>query len=162
MFKRKKAQVQPALDPYITRRYEDLAVCIHQDLKNGRGLYSYYAPWLETMLQRLPSAEMRQKYSLLPANHTTPASAWVGEDEAGPSNRTAAKAVHDAEEPIETIYIDDPTGPKAPYKRSNITATSVFDHPEVRSGQRDAECMLPEIPPLPTARQNQSRLCIIL
>ena len=82
MFKRKK--VQPETDTYISRRYEDTAVCIHYDIKNGRGMYSYYAPWLETMLQRLPSAQVRQKYSLM----VRPVlSAWQ-EEEPGPSGLT--------------------------------------------------------------------------
>ena len=63
MFKRKK--IHSELDAYIHRRYEDLAVCIHYDVKNGRGTYNYYAPWLEAMLQRLPSVQLREKYSLM-------------------------------------------------------------------------------------------------
>ena len=37
---------------YITRRYQDLAVCIHADIANNRGLYNYYAPWLENMMDK--------------------------------------------------------------------------------------------------------------
>ena len=175
MFKRKKTQVQPELDPYITRRYEDLAVCIHHDLKNGRGQYSYYAPWLETMLQRLPSVEMRQKYSLLPSADTRPALAWVGgEDEAGPSDRSAAAVrkinteKYDdgvSENSIETVYVGDQTGAKALYEQSDTVTSGVSERSKVRSGQPEsADCAPPEIPPpaATAARQNRSRLCIIL
>ena len=51
-------------DAYIKRRYEDLSVCIHKDIKNGSGLYNYYAPWLETKLQSFP-AQYREKHSVL-------------------------------------------------------------------------------------------------
>lgn len=172
MFKRKKTQVRPALDPYITRRYDDLAVCIHYDLKNGRGLYSYYAPWLETML-----VEMRQKYSLLPSDGTgtRPALAWAGEDEAGPSvgNSAAVKKIHSkkcdesvcgvSEGSIETIYIGDQTGSKAPCEQSNATTSGASEHSKVRNGRpKSADCAPPEIPKPSTAEQNHSRLCIIL
>lgn len=61
MFKRKK--IHSELDAYIHRRYEDQAVSIHYDMKNGRGTYSYYAPWLEAMLQSPPSDQLREKRS---------------------------------------------------------------------------------------------------
>ena len=77
MFKRKK--IHSELDTYIHRRYEDLAVCIHYDIKNGRGTYSYYAPWLEAMLQRLPSAQLREKYSLMTQHQLQKASTAWGE-----------------------------------------------------------------------------------
>ena len=61
MFKRKK--IHSELEAYIPRRYEDQAVSIHYDMKNGRGTYSYYAPWLEAMLQSPPSDQLRGKHS---------------------------------------------------------------------------------------------------
>ena len=68
MFKRRRSQrVHPGVeiqDAYIKRRYEDLSVCIHTDLKNGRGQYNYYAPWLELKLQPFP-AFYREKHSVL-------------------------------------------------------------------------------------------------
>ncbi len=76
MFRRRK--VKPTIDPYIERRYEDIAACIHQDIENGRGRYSYYAPWLEKMLERLPSSEYRERYSVMPRQLL---SAWPEEEE---------------------------------------------------------------------------------
>ena len=64
MFKSKKTKVQPQVDAHIIRRYEDLAICIHQDIKNGQGLHNFYAPWLEVMLERLPQ-HVREEHSLL-------------------------------------------------------------------------------------------------
>lgn len=68
MFKRKRSQrVHPDVlvqDAYIKRRYEDLSVCIHKDIKNGSGLYNYYAPWLEMKLQSFP-AQYREKHSVM-------------------------------------------------------------------------------------------------
>lgn len=68
MFKRRRSQrVHPGVevqDAYIKRRYEDLSVCIHADIKNGRGQYNYYAPWLELKLQPFP-AFYREKHSVL-------------------------------------------------------------------------------------------------
>ena len=71
MFKRRRSQrVHPDVliqDAYIKRRYEDLAVCIHEDIKNGRGRYNYYAPWLELKLQSFPTF-YREKHSILEQN----------------------------------------------------------------------------------------------
>ncbi len=68
MFKRRRSQrVHPDVqvqDAYIRRRYEDLSVCIRTDIKNGRGQYNYYAPWLELKLQPFP-AFYREKHSVL-------------------------------------------------------------------------------------------------
>ena len=68
MFKRRRSQrVHPGVevqDAYLKRRYEDLSVCIHTDIKNGRGQYNYYAPWLELKLQPFP-AFYREKHSVL-------------------------------------------------------------------------------------------------
>ena len=68
MFKRRRSQrVHPGVevqDAYLRRRYEDLSVCIHTDIKNGRGRYNYYAPWLELKLQSFP-AFYREKHSVL-------------------------------------------------------------------------------------------------
>ncbi len=76
MFRRRR--VQPTLDPYIARRYEDIAVSIYHDIKNGRGTYNYYAPWLEGMLERIPSSEYRDKHSLMRGR---PLNAWQEEGE---------------------------------------------------------------------------------
>ena len=74
MFKRRRSQrVHPDVvvqDAYIKRRYEDLSVCIHRDIKNGRGRYNYYAPWLELKLQSFPTF-YREKHSVL--EHSLPA-----------------------------------------------------------------------------------------
>ena len=71
MFKRRRSQrVHPDVvvqDAYIKRRYEDLSVCIHKDIKNGQGQYNYYAPWLELKLQSFP-AFYREKHSVLEHN----------------------------------------------------------------------------------------------
>ena len=71
MFKRRRSQrVHPDVliqDAYIKRRYEDLSLCIHKDIKNGRGRYNYYAPWLELKLQTFP-AFYREKHSVLEHN----------------------------------------------------------------------------------------------
>ena len=68
MFKLRRSQkVRPDVqirDAYIKRRYEDLSVCIHKDIKNGRGQYNYYAPWVELMLLSFP-AHFREKHSVL-------------------------------------------------------------------------------------------------
>ena len=67
MFRRRRAQrVHPDVliqDAFIKRRYEDLSVCIHNDIKNGRGQYNYYAPWLELKLQSFP-AFYREQHSV--------------------------------------------------------------------------------------------------
>ena len=55
-------------DAFIKRRYEDLSLCIHKDIKNGRGQYNYYAPWLEIKLQPFP-AHYRETHSVL-QDHT--------------------------------------------------------------------------------------------
>ena len=62
----RRGRVRPEIDPYIRLRYEDTAIWIHYDLKAGRGMHSYYAPWLESMIQIL-SPESREKYSLMGA-----------------------------------------------------------------------------------------------
>ena len=77
MFKRKK--IHSELDAYIRRRYEDQAVSIHYDMKNGRGTYSYFAPWLEAMLQRQPSDQLREKHSKIyhqPQQQSRSSTAW--------------------------------------------------------------------------------------
>ena len=78
MFKRKR--IQPAIDEYIVRRYEDTAVCIYRDIQSGRGMRNYYAPWLEGMLQRLPASH-RDKYSLMTKSATPVLNAWAEEPE---------------------------------------------------------------------------------
>lgn len=78
MFKRRR--IQPAIDEYIVRRYEDIAVCIYRDIQSGRGMRNYYAPWLEGMLQRLPASH-RDKYSLVKKSVRPVLSAWAEESE---------------------------------------------------------------------------------
>lgn len=78
MFKRKR--IQPAIDEYIVRRYEDTAVCIYRDIQSGRGMRNYYAPWLEGMLQQLPASH-RDKYSLMTKSARPVLSAWAEEPE---------------------------------------------------------------------------------
>lgn len=80
MFKRRR--VQPAVDEYIVRRYEDTAVCIYRDIQSGRGMRNYYAPWLEGMLQRLPASHS-DKYSLMTKSVRPVLSAWAEEPELG-------------------------------------------------------------------------------
>lgn len=74
MFTRRRSQrVHPDVlvqDAYIKRRYEDLSVCIHKDIRNGRGQYNYYAPWLELKLQSFP-AFYREQHSVL-VEHNLP------------------------------------------------------------------------------------------
>lgn len=62
MFRRKK-KVIPESEEYIQRRYEDTAVRIYMDIKQGRGLYSSYVPWLQTRLtQYISDDTIRLKY----------------------------------------------------------------------------------------------------
>lgn len=71
MLKRRRSQrVHPDVliqDAYVKRRYEDLSVCIHRDIKNGRGQYNYYAPWLDLKLQSFPTF-YREKHSVSERN----------------------------------------------------------------------------------------------
>lgn len=67
MFRRGKTRIAPLqVDEYVRRRYEDLAVCIAQDLASDRGLFCYYTPWLEYMMGKfnLPG-NYRMKHSLV-------------------------------------------------------------------------------------------------
>ena len=84
MFRRRK--VQPSVDEYILRRYDDTAVRIHADLHSQRSLQNYYALWLEGMLEGFPE-EQRKKYSLMKVTSRPVFSAWAGE--AGTSTHTA-------------------------------------------------------------------------
>ena len=84
MFLRRK-KVQPSVDEYILRRYDDTAVRIHADLHSERGLHNYYALWLEGMLEGFPE-EQRKKYSLVRVTSGHVFSAWT--EEAGTSTHT--------------------------------------------------------------------------
>ena len=66
MFKRRRARVVPKVDPYIERRYEDMAVSIRTDIARNKGLFCYYTPWLEQIMERfeLPE-EYRRRHSLV-------------------------------------------------------------------------------------------------
>ena len=65
-FWKKTVRVAPELEAYIYKRYEDLAVRIHADIANNRGLYNYYAPWLDYMMDKydLPD-HVKRKNSLI-------------------------------------------------------------------------------------------------
>ena len=86
MFKRKRSQrVHPdelVQEAYIKRRYEDLSVSIHKDIKNGRGRYNYYAPWLEMKLKSFPT-HYKEKHSVL---HTQPVELCVPETSQSTTN----------------------------------------------------------------------------
>ncbi len=58
--------MSPEIEGYVRRRYEDLAVCIHFDIANDRGLYNYYSPWLNYMMEKhcLPD-HVRKKNTLV-------------------------------------------------------------------------------------------------
>lgn len=66
MFRRWKTRVAPQLDPYIQRRYEDMAVCIQVDIASNRGLLCHYTPWLDQIMEKfdLPE-EYRLRHSLV-------------------------------------------------------------------------------------------------
>ena len=62
----RKARVAPQVDEYIRRRYEDLAVCIHLDIANDRGLFCHYTPWLDGIMGKFDLPEdYRSRYSLV-------------------------------------------------------------------------------------------------
>ena len=82
---RRKKRVQPFVDEYILRRYEDTAVLINADLRSEMGLQNHYAPWLESKLQGFPEP-LRKKYSLL----RTPPTAGRRE-EAGPGTSSTTE-----------------------------------------------------------------------
>lgn len=96
MFRRKK--VQPSVDEYILRRYDDIAVRIYADLHSERGLQNLYAPWLEGMLQGFPAAQ-RNKYSLMTANSRPVLSAWA-EEPGGSSTHAPETSVTDEEKDL--------------------------------------------------------------
>ena len=79
MFRRGK--VQPSVDQYISRRYDDTAVVIYQELRSGRALRNWYVTWLEGQLEGLPE-EQRKRYSLLRTPSPSPA-AWRSGGETG-------------------------------------------------------------------------------
>lgn len=101
MFKRRRSQrVHPDVliqDAYIKRRYEDLSVCIHKDIKNGQGRYNYYAPWLELKLQSFP-AFYREKHSVL--DHNLPV---VAETSDTPQNITRPSTFMSGNEPMNGV-----------------------------------------------------------
>lgn len=99
MFKRKK--VQPFIDEYILRHYDDIAVRINADIRNGRGLRNYYAPWLEGMLQGFPETQ-RNKYSLLTPKPRPVLNAWAEKpgshtESGGPTRSSASEESESAE-----------------------------------------------------------------
>lgn len=89
MFRRKK-KVQPFVDEYISRLYEDTAVLIYVDLRSGKGLQNHYAAWLESKLQDFPEP-LRNKYSLLRAPPARKR-AWSEGTEASSSRATEREA----------------------------------------------------------------------
>lgn len=59
----KKKKVVPKVDEYVSKRYEDTAVTIYFSIKEGKGLYCAFVPWMQSMLERyIPSDEARRKY----------------------------------------------------------------------------------------------------
>ena len=73
----------PFVDDYISRRYDDTAVVIYEELRRCRdGPRNCYVTWLEAHLDGFPE-EQRKKYSLV---RTSPSSTATGETLEG-SNR---------------------------------------------------------------------------
>ena len=70
----------PETDAYVQRRYTDLAVTIHADIQQSKGLYNHYSPWLEGHLQNL-SAKARGDGSLMntpsPVDYTPQGNTWI-------------------------------------------------------------------------------------
>ena len=61
LLKRKKTA--PEIDKYISHRYEDTAVIIFANIREGRGVYSAFVPWIQSMLmQYIPADDVRLKY----------------------------------------------------------------------------------------------------
>ena len=53
----------PETSQYVSQRYEDTAVIIYVNIREGKGIYSAFVPWIQAMLvQYIPSDELRQKY----------------------------------------------------------------------------------------------------
>ena len=78
----RRRRVVPEVDQYISQRYEDTAVRIFIDLKQGRGLHSTYVPWIQAMLiQYIPTEEMRLVYwhDQVPLYYNTLRQAWTEE-----------------------------------------------------------------------------------
>ena len=60
---RRAKKVIPEHEEYVSKRYEDTAVRIYQDLKRGRGHYSSYVPWIQAMLTQYgPDERWKSKY----------------------------------------------------------------------------------------------------
>ena len=59
----KKKKVTPEIDEYISQRYEDTAVTIYFSIQEGRGIYSAFVPWIQSMLVKyITSDELRDKH----------------------------------------------------------------------------------------------------
>ena len=86
-----RGKVQPSVDEYIQRHYEDTAVCIHADLRSKKGLQNHYVAWLEDKLQGFPEAA-RKKYSLA-ARAASPRHVSAWDEEAGPSTSRGTDAI---------------------------------------------------------------------
>ena len=84
----RRGRVRPEIDPYIRLRYQDTAIWIHNELKEGRGMHSYYASWLESMIQTL-SPESREKYTLMGAVKLPPIHDAVTAEQALPTDYQA-------------------------------------------------------------------------
>ena len=149
MFKRKRSQrVHPdelVQDAYIQRRYEDLSICIHRDIKNGKGQYNYYAPWLEIKLQSFP-ADYRENHSVLqqpvdasqpetPHSHSknsvftkSPVSMSVANCSMGISPKTAWVEVGEkAEESGPSVSTDIHVNRTLPFDNSGNTSKHIED-----------------------------------
>ena len=90
MFKRKK--VQPTVNEYVARRYEDTAVCIFQDLHGTRGLRNLYVPWLEEMLFYFPPS-YKERHSLVSSSSRVVWNAWKEQ----PATSAASRGRDDAD-----------------------------------------------------------------
>ena len=142
MFRRKK-KVQPLLDEYISRRYDDIAVCIHADLLSERGLQNHYTPWLEGMLQGFPEAQ-RKKRSLMKSAASRPAL----DGEAGPSTAGNRLDHHERDElntvrgfwPIQQTEVErggtrDTVGIREGEREQDETALQPFRHRSDRTNE---------------------------
>ena len=91
---RRRRKVQPLVDQYISRRYDDTAVVIYEDLRSGcRALPNRYAVWLEGHLVGFP-VEQRERYSLL----RTPAPSVSGERAAESGRERGTEGNNEQEE----------------------------------------------------------------
>ena len=89
--------MQPFVDEYISRRYDDTAVVIYEELRSGRGLRNCYVTWLEAHLAGFPENQ-RNKYSLLRTSTTSSAAQTQGESNTKGGSEQQADYSRDVEE----------------------------------------------------------------